>query len=65
MFKCEVIETDIPYEYNNKNLSIKKLIKRYNQNVWTFKKLKEYGIKAIRSPRSITNKLSEALNKEE
>lgn len=25
MFKCEVIETDIPYEYNNKNLSIKKL----------------------------------------
>ena len=42
-----------------------KLIKRYNQNVWTFKKLKEYGIKAIRSPRSITNKLSEALNKVE
>ena len=38
-----------------------KLIKRYNQNVWTIK----YGIKAIRSPRSITNKLSEALNKEE
>ena len=27
MFKCEVIETDIPYEYNNKNLSIKKLWK--------------------------------------
>ena len=43
----------------------KPTIKRYNQNVWTFKKLKEYGIKAIRSPRSITNKLSEALNKEE
>ncbi len=70
MFKCEAIETGIPYEFKNKNLCIKqamkiRLIKRYNQNEWTFKKLKEYGIKAIRSPRSITNKLSKALNKEE
>ena len=70
MFKCEAIETDIPYEYKDKNVSMKqimklKLVKKYNQNEWTFKKLKEYGIKAIRSPRSVTSKLSKALNKEE
>ena len=68
MFKCEAVETDIPYEYKNNNLSIKKimkikLIKRYNQDVFTFKKLNKYGIKAIRGPRSVTSKLSKELNK--
>ena len=46
MFKCEVIETDIPYKYKDKNLSIKnvmkiKLLKRYKQDEFTFKKLNE------------------------
>lgn len=68
MFKCEAVETNIPYEYKDKNLSIKKimkikLLKRYNQDEYTFEKLKSYGIRAIRGPRSITDKLSKELNK--
>lgn len=68
MFKCEAIETSIPYEYKDKNLSIKnvmkiKLIKRYKQDEFTFDKLKEYGVRAIRGPRSVTSKLSKELNK--
>ena len=67
MFKCEVIETGIPYKYKKSNVPIKqimkiKLIKKNNQGEWSFKKLKEYGIKAIRSPISLTDKLSKELN---
>lgn len=69
MYKCEAIETDIPYDYKDKNLSINKvmkikLLKRYNKNEFTFKKLNEFGIKSIRGPRSVTKELSKELNKE-
>ncbi len=68
MYKCEVVETNIPYKYKDKNVSMQKvmkikLIKKYEKNELTFKKLNEYGIKAIRGPRSITSKLSKELNK--
>lgn len=70
MFKCEAVETDIPYQYKDKNVSMKKimkikLIKKYKQDEFTFKKLNEYGIRAIRGPRSITSKLRKELNKSE
>ena len=68
LFKCVAIETDIPYEYKDKNLSMSKimkikLLKRYKENEFTFSKLKELGVMAIRGPRSVTNKLSKELNK--
>ncbi len=68
IYKCEVLEVDIPYEYEDKNLSMKKvmkikLLKRYEKDKFTFKKLNEYGIKAIRGARGLTKKLSEKLNK--
>lgn len=68
IYQCEVLEVDIPYEYEDKNLSIKKvmkikLLKRYEKDKFTFKKLNEYGIKAIRGPRGLTKKLSEELKK--
>ena len=62
-------ETDIPYSYQDENLTIKalmkiKLLKRYKPDKFTFDVLKdEYGIHAIRGPRGITNSLSAALNK--
>ena len=40
-----------------------KLLKRYKKNEFTFSKLKELGVMAIRGPRSVTNKLSKELNK--
>jgi len=68
MYKCEAIETDIPYEFKNKYLSINmvmkiKLLKRYKKGKFDFKRLNECGVNAIRGPRSITAKLSKELNK--
>ncbi len=68
-YKCEAIEVDIPYEYNDKNISMNrimriKLLKRYTKDQYTFVKLNEYGIKAIRGPRGVPEKLSRELNKE-
>lgn len=68
LFKCRITKTDIPYEYEDSNLSIKalmrmKLIKRYDPGDFTFEVLRdEYGIFAIRGPRGIPNSLSSDLN---
>lgn len=69
LFKCKVTETDIPYQYQDKNLTITALMKirlqkRYKPDKFTFERLKsEYGIFAVRGPRGIPNSLSEALKK--
>ena len=70
LYKCKVLETDIPYDYQDKNLSIRalmkiELIKRYDRDKFTFNILgDEYGIYAIRGPRGVPFSLSEALNEE-
>ena len=67
MYKCTVLETDIPYTYQDKNLNITslmkiKLEKRYGRELFTFDILKEeYGIYAIRGPRGIPDSLSRDL----
>ena len=69
MYKCKVIETGIPYDHENKYITIKALMKirmekRYAPDRFTFEVLKaEYGIYAVRGPRGIPNSLSSALNK--
>jgi len=67
LYKCKVTETDIPYKYEDENLTISalmkiKLLKRYKPEKYTFDVLKEeYGIYAVRGPRGIPNSLSAAL----
>lgn len=69
LYKCKVTKTDIPFEYADGNVRIKalmkiKLQKRYSPDKFTFEKLKdEYGIFAVRGPRSIPEHLSEDLKK--
>ena len=68
MFRCEAVETDIPYEYKGKDVSMTrvmriKLLRRYEPDEFTFSKLGEYGIRAIRGPRGIPEKLSEDLKR--
>ena len=69
LFKCIVTETDIPYDYQNGELTIKalmkiRLLRRYDPERFTFETLKnEYGIFAVRGPRGVPNSLSAALNK--
>ena len=56
MFKCVV-------SYLDEEIIKLKLIKRYNDNEFSFERLKSCGVKSVRSPRGITSKLSEVLNK--
>ena len=69
LYKCRVTETGIPYQYQDRNLTITalmkiKLSKRYDPKRFTFEILKkDYGIYAVRGPRGIPNSLSEALKK--
>ena len=69
LFKCKVTETDISCHYQVWNLTIKalmkvKLLKRYKPERFTFDVLKDqYGIFAVRGPRSVPHSLSEALKK--
>ena len=69
LYKCVVTETDIPFQYSDKNVSMTALMKirfkkQYLPDQFSFEKLKsEYGIFAVRGPRGIPHSLSEALKK--
>ncbi len=69
LYQCMVTETDIPYQYADKNLTIRalmkiKLLRKYPYDQFTFDVLKEeYGIFAVRGPRGIPNSLSCALKR--
>ena len=70
MFKCAVMETDIPFEFRNDQVSMNrvmriKLLRRYDGREFTFKKLNECGIRAVRGPRTVTESLSKALKNAE
>ena len=69
LYQCVVTETDIPYQYEDRNLRISALMKiklqrRYPYDLFTFDVLKEeYGIYAVRGPRGVPNSLSSALKR--
>ena len=68
MYKFKVKEVNIPYEYKDENLKMKKvmkieLIKRYKKGELSFNKLKDFGVNAIRSQRYMPLALSEYINK--
>ena len=58
-YQCIVTETDIPFEYADSNVSMKKVmkldvLKEYPADYCTFSRLAELGITAIRGPRTVT-----------
>ena len=67
LYKCVVTETDIPFAYEDQNVSMTALMKlrlrkRYAPGQFSFEVLKEkYGVFAVRGPRGIPYSLSEAL----
>lgn len=69
LYKCKVLETDIPYDYSNGQLTIRALMKiqlehRYSPDQFPLAALKEeYGVYAVRGPRGVPNHLSEALHR--
>jgi len=67
MYKFKVIEANIPYEYKDENLKIKKVMKidlitRYEKGKLSFSKLKDFGINAVRGPRYMPLDLSKYIN---
>lgn len=69
LYKCEVLEADIPYTYQDKNLSIEKgmrikLCKRYEKDAYPFEVLKKFGVKAVRGPRSMPSSLRDKIEKD-
>ena len=67
LYKTEVIETDIPFDYRGDGLTISsvmrvRLKRRYPPDRFTFKVLNDvYGIYAVRGPRGIPEALSRDL----
>ncbi|MCR5690151.1 MAG: MmcQ/YjbR family DNA-binding protein [Clostridiales bacterium] len=67
LYKCAVTETDIPFRYDDGNVRMKalmkiKLLKRFDPAAFTFEILgREYGVFAVRGPRSVPRGLKDAL----
>lgn len=67
LYQCVAIEVDLPFDYEDNNLTMKKamrikLLEEYPSDQYTFRYLNEFGIKAIRGPRRLTKELSQQLN---
>lgn len=63
MYKSIVQRINIPNPYKNEYSKYKycmelKIVKKYDENLYTFQVIKEYGVKAVRGQRRITKELS-------
>lgn len=64
LYRCEVVETDIPYLGHSENVNLKKLMKIrrldvYPQDKLTLKELNKYDVVTVRGPRSMPPQLIE------
>lgn len=62
LYQCRAVEVDIPYRYQDQHLSISramkiKLLHRFSPEKLSRSILKEYGVTAVRGPRSVPNRL--------
>lgn len=69
LYKCEVLEVNIPYEYKDKNLSMSKVMKiklleKYDKERYNLNILKDFGIKSVRGPRYMPDDLHKYINGE-
>ena len=66
MYKCEAIEVDIPYKYDNGDYHIRKAMKlklicRFDKSDMPLTAMKELGAGAVRGPRGVPPALSREL----
>lgn len=62
LYKCRALEVGIPRRYSDDRLSIKKIMKielleKYEPGVWSLARIKEFGVYAVRGPRSMPAEL--------
>lgn len=58
LYKCRAVEVDIPWQYTDENLSMKtvmkiKLLEKYKSGIWSFDRIRQFGVRAVRGPRSM------------
>ncbi|MBQ1501942.1 MAG: MmcQ/YjbR family DNA-binding protein [Firmicutes bacterium] len=68
LYKCRVIETDIPYCHEDKNVTIRKVMKlrvlrKYPPGLMPFSRLNELGVKTVRGPRYAPEEVIKILEK--
>ena len=68
MYKCQVLETDIPYETKNKHVKLSSIMKlkvlyRFGSKSIPFSRMKELGVTAVRGPRYMTEDLKKEVDK--
>ena len=69
LYKCRAIEVDIPYQYSDENLTLKQamkleLLQKYESGVWSFERIKQFGVYAVRGPRSMPAELKREMEAE-
>lgn len=65
-YRCKAIEVDIPYQYTDQNVHMShvmrlQLLQRYDQEPIGLNVLKEHGVYAVRGPRSMPDRLIDAI----
>lgn len=68
MYKCEAVEVDIPYDYDDGKVRMSKVMKikhlyTYERDLFGLNELKEHGIISVRGPRGIPYGLRYELEK--
>ncbi|MBR5683136.1 MAG: MmcQ/YjbR family DNA-binding protein [Ruminococcus sp.] len=68
LYKCEAIEVDIPFNYDNGSYHIRKAVKlkllhRFSAEDMPLTAMRELGVSAVRGPRGVPNTLSCRLRK--
>ncbi len=65
-YQCEVVEMDIPFEYEDKNIKIHKEMRikklyRFADDAYPLERLKTFGVNSIRGPRGVPDALLKAM----
>ena len=68
LYKCRVVEADIPRQYSDDNITAKtamtlELLEKYEPGVWSFERIRQFGVHAVRGPRSIPEELKKEMEK--
>ncbi len=63
-------EVDIPYNFSDENLTVKRamtveLLEKYTPGVWSFERIKQFGVYAVRGPRNMPAELKREMESEE